>query len=215
VIGDTRAGETLAAEPVDPRLPLPIIDLRGCASAELRHEHVTERSLVALQRCGGVGGPCSAASWPNGAGTDALEPLVGECRKRRPSIQGVLECVLAFDVGGEPRQNLRALAESLRPDHPARLRVPSATTERGLTAAAAAVGPRRRLFVKDGTLVYAYNFLGIPPETKVTAAAPGPGRHVVGIEFTKERMGEHHESHGPLKLYIDEQVVAESRRSGQ
>ena len=29
------------------------------------------------------------------------------------------------------------------------------------------------------------------------------------MEFTKERMGEHHESYGPLKLYVDEEVVAE------
>ena len=29
------------------------------------------------------------------------------------------------------------------------------------------------------------------------------------MEFTKERVGEHHESHGPLKLYVDDEVVAE------
>jgi arylsulfatase A-like enzyme len=65
------------------------------------------------------------------------------------------------------------------------------------------------LYVKDGRLVYAYNFLGIPPETQVVAPLPAAGRHIVGVEFTKERMGEHHESHGPLKLYVDEEVVAE------
>ncbi len=65
------------------------------------------------------------------------------------------------------------------------------------------------LFVKDGTLTYAYNFLGIPPETRISAPAPGPGKHIVGVEFTKERTGEHLESHGPLKLYIDDKVVAE------
>ena len=31
------------------------------------------------------------------------------------------------------------------------------------------------LFIKDGQLTYAYNFLGIPPETRFTAPAPGPG----------------------------------------
>ena len=51
------------------------------------------------------------------------------------------------------------------------------------------------LFVKDGKLTYAYNFLGIPPETLIGADVPASGRHIVGIEFTKERMGEHHESH--------------------
>jgi arylsulfatase len=65
------------------------------------------------------------------------------------------------------------------------------------------------LFVKDGALTYAYNFLGIPPETRITATAPSSGRHVVGVEFTKERMGEHHESYGPLKLWVDDEVVAE------
>ena len=65
------------------------------------------------------------------------------------------------------------------------------------------------LYVKDGTLTYAYNFLGIPPETRIAAPAPASGRHIVGVDFTKERMGEHHESHGPLKLHIDDAVVAE------
>ncbi len=63
------------------------------------------------------------------------------------------------------------------------------------------------LFVKDGTLTYAYNFLGIPPEDRISAPAPTSGRHVIGVEFTKERMGEHREGIGPLKLYIDDQVV--------
>jgi arylsulfatase len=29
------------------------------------------------------------------------------------------------------------------------------------------------------------------------------------VEFAKERMGEHHESYGTLRLHIDDQVVAE------
>ena len=65
------------------------------------------------------------------------------------------------------------------------------------------------LFIKDGKLTYAYNFLGVPPETLISADVPGSGRHVVGVEFTKERMGEHRESYGPLKLYVDDEVVAE------
>ena len=65
------------------------------------------------------------------------------------------------------------------------------------------------LFIKDGRLTYAYNFLGIPPEVYVTGGAPASGKHIVGVEFTKERMGEYHESHGPLKLYVDYQVIAE------
>ncbi|HEY6270979.1 MAG TPA: sulfatase-like hydrolase/transferase, partial [Terriglobales bacterium] len=66
------------------------------------------------------------------------------------------------------------------------------------------------LFMKNGKIAYAYNFLGIPPEQRITAAAPGAGKHVLGVEFTKKRMGEYHESYGPLKLYVDDKVVAES-----
>jgi len=66
------------------------------------------------------------------------------------------------------------------------------------------------LFLKDGQVSYVFNFLGIPPEQKITAAAPKDGRHLIGVEFTKERMGEHGESYGPLKLYVDDQVVAEA-----
>jgi arylsulfatase A-like enzyme len=64
------------------------------------------------------------------------------------------------------------------------------------------------LFVKDGKLTYVYNFLGIPPEQRIVADAPISGTHIVGIEFTKERMGEHHEAYGPFKIHVDGQVVA-------
>jgi arylsulfatase len=65
------------------------------------------------------------------------------------------------------------------------------------------------LFVKGGTLTYAYNFLGIPPEQRISAPAPRSGRHIVGVEFTKERTGEHYEIIGTAKLHIDDTVVAE------
>jgi anti-anti-sigma regulatory factor len=64
------------------------------------------------------------------------------------------------------------------------------------------------LFVKDGKLTYVYNFLGIPPEQRLVADAPTSGTHVVGVEFTKERAGEHHEPYGPMKLHVDDRVVA-------
>jgi arylsulfatase len=67
------------------------------------------------------------------------------------------------------------------------------------------------LIVKDGTLTYVYNFLGIPPEQRISAPAPGSGRHIVGVEFTKERVGDYRESHGPLRLHIDEEAVAEEQ----
>jgi arylsulfatase len=66
------------------------------------------------------------------------------------------------------------------------------------------------LFVEDGKLQYAYNFLGIPPEQVLEADAPSPGRHVVGVEFVKERTGENHEAIGTMKLHVDQEVVAES-----
>ncbi len=65
------------------------------------------------------------------------------------------------------------------------------------------------LVVQAGELRYLYNFLGIPPEDVLAAPMPGPGRHIVGIEFTKERAGDHREPIGPARLYIDDHVVAE------
>ncbi|HEY4269169.1 MAG TPA: arylsulfatase [Galbitalea sp.] len=65
------------------------------------------------------------------------------------------------------------------------------------------------LFIKDGTVTYSYNFLGIPPEDRISAPAPASGKHLIGVEFTKERMGEYREGVGPLKLYIDDEMVAE------
>jgi arylsulfatase len=64
------------------------------------------------------------------------------------------------------------------------------------------------LFVKDGTVTYAYNFLGIPPEQRLSAPVPTSGRHVVGVEFVKESVGQYREFHGTATLYIDDQEVA-------
>jgi hypothetical protein len=68
------------------------------------------------------------------------------------------------------------------------------------------------LFVKDGKLTYVYKFLGIPPEQRLVSDAPTSGTHIVGVEFTKQAMGEHHEPHGPLKLYVDDCYVDLERR---
>jgi arylsulfatase A-like enzyme len=66
------------------------------------------------------------------------------------------------------------------------------------------------LFVNDGKLWYAYNFIGIPPEQQLVSDVDlSPGRHVLGVEFSKEKLGERHETHGTAKLYVDDQVVAE------
>jgi arylsulfatase len=66
------------------------------------------------------------------------------------------------------------------------------------------------LFIKDDKLTYCYNFLGVPPEQRIIANVPPPGKHIVGVEFTKQTMGKYQEAHGPLKLYIDDKVVAEN-----
>ena len=55
------------------------------------------------------------------------------------------------------------------------------------------------LFIKDGKVTYAYNFLGIPPEDRISAPVPTSGPHIIGVEFTKERMGEHREGIGPAE----------------
>lgn len=64
------------------------------------------------------------------------------------------------------------------------------------------------LFIDDGVLHYVYNYLGIPPEYDISAPIALEGRHVVGVDFAKERVGETHEGIGPLRLYIDDQEVA-------
>ncbi|MCA1007136.1 arylsulfatase [Rhodococcus hoagii] len=67
------------------------------------------------------------------------------------------------------------------------------------------------LFVKDGTVTYAYNFLGIPPEDRISAPVATSGRHIIGVEFVKESMGPNREGIGPLRLYIDDKLVAEQK----
>jgi len=65
------------------------------------------------------------------------------------------------------------------------------------------------LFVKDGAVTYVFNFLGIPPEQRLSAPAPKSGRHVIGVEFVKDRMGENFEPIGTATLHIDDEAVAE------
>lgn len=65
------------------------------------------------------------------------------------------------------------------------------------------------LFVKEGKLYYVFNFLGVPPEQQLVTNAPSSGTHIVGVELTKEGIGKYYESHGPAKLYIDENVVVQ------
>ena len=71
------------------------------------------------------------------------------------------------------------------------------------------------LFVKDGKLSYVYNFLGIPPEQTFSSERLAPGPHALGMEFVRERAGEHGESVGTCKLYVDDSVVAEGPMRAQ
>jgi arylsulfatase A-like enzyme len=72
------------------------------------------------------------------------------------------------------------------------------------------------LFIKDKKLNYVYNFLGIPPEQRfVSSDELKPGKYTLGAEFTKEKTGEHGESHGTTKLYINDKVVAEGPMRAQ
>ena len=64
------------------------------------------------------------------------------------------------------------------------------------------------LFLKDQKLWYVYNFLGVPPEQQFVSDELEPGKYVLGMEFTKESMGQYHEAHGTTKLYVNDDVVA-------
>jgi arylsulfatase len=65
------------------------------------------------------------------------------------------------------------------------------------------------LFVKDGKIVFVFNFLGIPPEQRLTWDAPTSGTHIVGVEFIKDSISKNLETLGQMKLYLDDKVVAE------
>ena len=52
------------------------------------------------------------------------------------------------------------------------------------------------LFIKDKKLYYVYNFLGIKPEQKFVSPELKPGKYTLGMEFTREKAGQHHESLG-------------------
>ncbi len=65
------------------------------------------------------------------------------------------------------------------------------------------------LFIKDKKLYYVYNFLGIKPEQKFVSGELKPGKYVLGMEFIREKAGEHHESIGTTKLYVNDKAAAE------
>jgi arylsulfatase A-like enzyme len=71
------------------------------------------------------------------------------------------------------------------------------------------------LFIKDGKLHYVYNFLGIKPEQTFVSEKLEPGNRTLGVEFVREGAGEHGESTGTAKLYVDDKVVAEGPMRAQ
>jgi arylsulfatase len=65
------------------------------------------------------------------------------------------------------------------------------------------------LYMRDGKVVYAYNFLGIKPEQQFKSPVLKPGKYTLGMEFVREKAGGHGESLGKARLYVNEQVVDE------
>ncbi|MDI1466047.1 arylsulfatase [Catellatospora sp. KI3] len=65
------------------------------------------------------------------------------------------------------------------------------------------------LFLKDRRVHYVYNFLGVPPEQRFVSEPLTPGRYVLGVEFAKQGEGEHHETLGHTKLWVNDTMVAE------
>jgi arylsulfatase len=63
------------------------------------------------------------------------------------------------------------------------------------------------MFLTESEIVFVYNFLGIPPEQRIAAPKPAPGRHIIGVEFVKESIGEHNECLGTTTLHIDDQAI--------
>ncbi len=65
------------------------------------------------------------------------------------------------------------------------------------------------LFIKDHKLYYVYNFLGEKPEQTFVSKPLKPGKYTFGVEFTRDTTGKFGETLGKLKLYVNDQVVAE------
>jgi arylsulfatase A-like enzyme len=65
------------------------------------------------------------------------------------------------------------------------------------------------LFIKDKKLYYVYNFLGILPEQRFVSEELKPGKYTLGMEFIREKSGEHQESLGKTRLYVNSKIVAE------
>jgi len=71
------------------------------------------------------------------------------------------------------------------------------------------------MFIKDGRLHYVYNFLGIKPEQAFVSEPLSSGKHTLGMEFKREKAGEHGESMGTTTLYVDDKPVADGPMRAQ
>ncbi|TWT42430.1 Arylsulfatase [Thalassoglobus neptunius] len=71
------------------------------------------------------------------------------------------------------------------------------------------------LFLKDKKLHYVYNFLGIKPEQHFVSKELAPGKYTLGVEFNREKSGEHGEHLGTAKLYVNDQVVDSGKMKTQ
>ncbi len=71
------------------------------------------------------------------------------------------------------------------------------------------------LFIKDHKLHYVYNFLGIKPEQMFVSPELEPGQLTLGVEFVREKAGEHRESLGTARLYVGDTVVDEGPMRAQ
>jgi arylsulfatase len=65
------------------------------------------------------------------------------------------------------------------------------------------------LFIKDMKLHYVYNFLGIKPEQKFISEKLKPGKYTFGMEFIRDKAGEHGESLGKTTLYVNDKIAAQ------
>ncbi len=71
------------------------------------------------------------------------------------------------------------------------------------------------LFIKDHKLYYVYNFLGITEQKLIAAESIKTGKYTFGMEFNKEKSGEHGESLGTMQLYINDKSVGSSPMRAQ
>ena len=71
------------------------------------------------------------------------------------------------------------------------------------------------LYVKDRRLCYVYNFLGITEQKFVSGIDIPTGSVILGAEFTKETEQPKGVANGMLRLYINEDIVAEGQMKTQ